>query len=291
LKETLQSVSLQSLPCVAIVIVHGAVEVFELVREVFPETSLLHVVHAPNDDVSRLRGYPLNVGIEHCLSKLPLVQYLLLLDDDDIVYPFFTRVMTDAFAASEADLVYAGTNRREAGKPLAPFFPIQPYYHLLDQNFISSNGYAVSTAALRRCGVRFAEDLDSLEDWFFLLQLLEKGLRFHSIETTLSEFRVISEIEFAARYDLALWRANDRRIRRYINNTAFPIPGSDLARLSESHPEQTANDDRFADSSVASTLRRRVWALENSFSWKCTAPVRFLAGGILRMRSRLKVRV
>jgi hypothetical protein len=96
-----------------------------------------------------------------------------------------------------------------------------------------SNSYAIRVEALRRSGVRVDETMDSLEDWLFLLNLLEKGLRFHQLDMTLSEFRSESAADFAYRNDLDQWKANNRRIREYINSTSFPIPGSDLARLRE----------------------------------------------------------
>jgi len=272
------------------VVVHGTAESYSQVRKACKNISLAHVIHAPNLDNSRKRGYPINVGIEHCLNALPDIQYLFLLDDDDIVYPFYTRVMAEAFECSGADLVYANTNRREAGKPLAPSFPLKPYYHLLEQNFIPSNAYAVRTEALRKSGVRVDEGFEYLEDWLFLLRLLERGVRFSRLDMTLSEFRTESDAEYAYRNDLELWKACAAKIREYINATAFPIPGSDLARLAESQAAVADARGRFADSSTTVALHRRVWELEHSFSWKLTAPVRALAGNLLRLRSRWKAR-
>ncbi len=268
LQCALHSLSLQSLSCIAIVIVHGTVEAYSQVAALCKGAQ---VIHAPNSDPTRKRGFPINAGIDYCLNQLPEVQFLFLLDDDDIVYPFFTRVMSAAFEASEADLVYTNTNRRETGKPLAPSFPLKPYYHLLEQNFIPSNGYAVRTEALRRTGVRVDESFEYLEDWHFLLRLLEHGVRFHRLDVTLSEFRTESDAQYAFRNDLVLWRAYGARIREYINATKFPIPGADLALLAESQATPPALGDRFTDSSFTAGLHRRIWELEHSLSWKITA--------------------
>jgi hypothetical protein len=216
---------------------------------------------------------------------------LFLLDDDDVVYPFFTSVMAAALRTSEADLVYANTNRREAGKPLAPSYPLKHYRHLFDQNFIPSNGYAVRVEALRRSGVRVDEGLEYLEDWLFLLNLLENGLRFHRLDMTLSEFRTESDAEFAYRHDLEVWKVNALRIRKYINTTSFPLPGGDLASLAEESAGADNDQGRFADSSMTAALHRRVYELEQSLSWRCTAPLRAIAGSLLRLRSRAKARV
>jgi hypothetical protein len=290
LLEALHSLSLQIHPCLAIVIVHGTTESYSQVRSTCENISLAQVIHAPNSDAGRKRGYPINVGIDYCLEQHPGIQHLFLLDDDDIVYPFFTSVMADAFDRSGADLVYANSNRREAGKPLAPSFPLKPYYHLLEQNFIPSNAYAVRTAALRSSGVRVDESFEYLEDWLFLLHLLEHKVRFYRVDMTLSEFRTESEIDYAYRNDLELWRSYAARIRSYINTTAFAIPGADLALLAESEHASLDRSGRFADSSTTAALHRRVWELEHSLSWKLTAPVRAVAGALLRLRSRSKAR-
>jgi hypothetical protein len=241
-----------------------------------------------------MRGYPINVGLDYCLTQIPHIQYIFLLDDDDIVYPFFTSMMASAFLTSEADVVYAAANCREAGKPLAAAYPLKPYYNLVDRNFIPSNSYAVRAEALRRSGVRADEELDYLEDWLFLLRLLECNLRFHRLDTTLSEFRSESAADFSYRHDIESWESSALRVRHYINNTSFPLPGGDLARLGAQLPSNREGDEteayRFADSSMTSALHRRIWELEHSFSWKCTKPVRDLAGTVLRLRSWWKSR-
>ncbi len=280
LLEALQSLALQSLPCTAIVIVHGSADSHAKVQEACQTAC---VIHAPDSDPTRRRGYPINVGIDYCATHLPGIQYLFLLDDDDAVYPFFTCMMRDAFLASGADVVYSGSNRLEVGMPLAPAYPPRPYHHLFDSNFMPSNSYAIRMEALRRSGVRVDETMDSLEDWLFLLNLLEHGLRFHQLDMTLSEFRSESAADFAYRNDLDQWKANNRRIRQYIGSTSFPIPGSDLARLREVRQSIPASTD--------AALHRRIWDLEHSFSWRCTAPLRALAGSLLRLRSRWKARV
>jgi Glycosyl transferase family 2 len=286
LLEALQSLALQSQPCLAVVIVHSGDEAYARVQELCGKTSLVHVLHAPNSDPRRKRGYPINVGIDYCLNHEANIRYVFLLDDDDIVYPFFTGMMAAAFDASQADVVYAMANRREERKPLVRAYPLRPFYHLLDQNFIPSNSYAIRADALRRSGVRVDEDLESLEDWLFLLRLMENKLRFYALDATLSEFCSESAADHAYRHDLQVWKSNALRVRRYINTTMFPVPGAELAGLTEAPPSPGDS----GGSSTTAALRRRIWELEHSFSWKCTAPVRAVAGGLLRLRSRLKAR-
>jgi hypothetical protein len=290
LLEALHSLAIQLQPCVAIVIVHGTSDHYAKVSKACAKFSLAQVIHAPNNDPKRRRGYPLNVGIEHCLNKLPNIEYLFLLDDDDLVYPFFTSVMTDAFSWSDADLVYAISNRHEKDKPLAPSFPLKPYYHLLEQNFIPSNAYAIRTEALRRTGVRVDENFEYLEDWFFLLSLLQHGVTFHRLDVALSEFRTEGDGEYAYKNDLDLWKAYAARIRQHINKTQYLIAGSDLAQMAERQIAVVSPAGRFSDSSVTAGLYRRIFELEHSFSWKITGPVRALAAKVLDIRNGAKGR-
>jgi hypothetical protein len=292
LREGLQSLALQGEPCLAIVIVHGSAESHARVQQsclANHPADLIRVLHAPDSDPRRKRGYPINVGIDYSLN-VPGIQYVFLLDDDDIVYPFFTAVMASAFAASEADVVYATANRREAGKPLAAAWPLQPYPRLFDRNFIPLNSCAIRAEALRRSGARADEEQDYLEDWLFLLRLLEHKFRFQGLDVTLSELRTDSAADLACRYDLEIWKSNALRIRQYINATTFPVPGADLARLAGNHLP-AAREDLFDDSSTTTALHRRIWELEHSLSWKCTRPLRDVAGMLLRLRGRWSARV
>lgn len=280
LLDALESVALQSQPSLAIVAVHGSEATRSEVRALCPSADVLH---ASNADPIRRRGYPVNIGIDHCLAEHPEIKHLFLLDDDDIVYPFFTSMMTAAFDATGADLVYASSNCRETGKPLAPAYPVRPFYHLFDRNFIPSNSYAIRTSILKSTAVRMDEDLDSLEDWLFLLRLLEHGCRFAPLDATLSEFRSDAPAESANRYNLASWNASAERIRAYINSTNFEISGAELASLAAHDHNTPPTENRFADSSTTAALHRRIWDLEHSLSWKSTAPLRRIASNLMRL--------
>jgi len=272
------------------VVVHGTFESYSQVKASCESINFARAIHAPNSDSGRKRGYPINAGIEYCLNELPHIEYLFLLDDDDIVYPFFTKMMAEAFACSEAGLIYANANRREAGKLPEPSFPPKPYYHLLEQNFMPSNSYAIRTSELRRSGVRVDESFEYLEDWLFLLELLKESVRFQRLDMTLCEFRSESDTDFAFKNDMELWKSYNSRVRQYINSTAFPIPGADLARLAEGQAASVQTGGRFSDSSLTATLHRRIWELEHSLSWKLTAPLRAIAGGLLHLMSARKAR-
>ena len=248
-------------------------------------------------DRARRRGYPINVGLDYCASNLPGVDFVFFLDDDDIVYPFYTSTMASAFLAADADVIYAGSNRRIPGGSVELGYTPKPIYNLFRENFIPVNSYAMRHSALLRSGVRMCEEFEYTEDWHFLLRLLEAGLRFHALPTTLSEFRIASDGNLAKKRDPANWRATSLTIRQYINNSKFPIPGSDLARWTAlaSAPAVSTPDSlpveapRFrvdSDEVVVAALQRQIGALEDSLSWRCTAPLRYALGLLLRAGER-----
>jgi hypothetical protein len=310
LSDTLQSIALQQFPCHAIVVVHGDGRRYEEVRNTFQQSGTVPVVvlHAP--DTSRRRGHPINVGLDYCAAELPETDFVFFLDDDDIVYPFFTDTMAAAVVASEADVVYAASNRRSPGQPTEPAYSPEPIHHLLPQNFIPINSYAVRFPALLRSGVRMSEEMEYTEDWYFLLQLLKAGLRFHALPVTLSEFRITSDGNLQQKKDPAAWKAISLELRGFINSSLFPIPGGELVRwaaqpnvpapfrqkaptrqppAAEIAPPQLQMP-AASDARLVAELHQRIWALEHSLSWRCTAPLRSALGLILGLRRQKVLR-
>ncbi len=236
LLDALQSLALQKDRCLPVVIVHGGAETFAEVRGICADSAAADrvvVLQAP--EAGRRRGYPINVGIEYCLTQHPEAEFVFFLDDDDVVYPFFTSTMAAAFLASGADVVYAASNRREPGQAAAPGYFPRPIHHVLRENFITSNSYAIRAAALRNSRLRMTEELEYTEDWHFLICMLEAGFRFHALPATLSEFRIVSDGNLgglAQKRDPAMWKAISLKIRRFINTRSFPLPGPELVRMS-----------------------------------------------------------
>lgn len=276
LLEALQSVSLQQAPCLSIVVVHGDAGAFSLVNRAVsgngdaPKANVLHA-----SDTQRKLGYPFNIGLDYFLAHQPAVEFVFMLDDDDIVYPFFTSMLGRAFSASGADVVYAASNRREPGELPWPGRAALPLYFLFKENFIATNSYAVRLEALRKSGLRMDEMIEHLEDWHFLLRMLESGFRFHALPIELSEFRIAAARE-GERNDSPAWKEASERIRQYIRASRFSIPGAELARLGRDQP---ARKDPDTDA-----LARRIEELEHSLCWRWTAPARQLAA-LLRVRA------
>ena len=269
LLQALQSVSLQQAPCLSVVVVHGDDGALASVNQAVagngtaPRVTVLHA-----DDIRRKRGYPVNVGIDHCIAHQPAIEFVFLLDDDDIVYPYFTSMLARAFPVSDADVVYAASNRKEPGEAPSRGTLAAPIGYLFKLNFIPSNSYAVRLESLRKSGLRMDETLGHLEDWHFLLRMVESGFRFQPVPMELSEFRIATARE-RERNSLPEWRECADRIRQYIHAARFSLPGAELARLDLPAPARDATDEY--------SHLLRVQELEHSFCWRWTEPLRQIA--------------
>ncbi len=232
LAEALFSVSLQAIRCLAVVVVHGSQTVLSQVHPLCEKTDNLDYVLLRAGEKGKKRGYPLNVGLDFCYQTELFIDKLFFLDDDDVVYPFFTLKLSQAFVTKAADLICAASNRRVPGAlPQAGYFPRHPV-HLFVENHIPINSYAVKLKPLKRFALYFDTGLDYLEDWHFLLQLLENGLRFESIEESLCEFRITSDGNTQEKKAPMDWKRASLQVRAYINQTCFSLHGDLLVKLS-----------------------------------------------------------
>jgi len=158
LRESLESIALQSEPCRAVVVVHAGLDAFREAEGLCKSIDRLDFVVLHANDTNKKPGYAINLGLEHCYSAGNDIPYLVFLNDSGMLYPFFTRVMSDTLQTTEADIVCEPWNRR----------------------------YAVRLDALKARGVRMDEQLDTGEDWYFLLALLQRGFRIESTSCALS---------------------------------------------------------------------------------------------------------
>jgi hypothetical protein len=251
-----------------VVVVHGDAGALASVNQaVAANSDALRVAVLHAHDTQRMRGHPVNVGIDYCLARQPAIEFMFLLDDDDIVYPYFTSMLARAFQVCDADVVYAASNRREPGDGPSRGHAAVSICFLFKHNFIASNSYAVRLEALRKSGLRMDETLEHLEDWHFLLRMVESGFRFQALPMELSEFRIGAARE-RERNSLPELRASADRIRQYIHGARFSLPGLELARLDRPAPPEATDDY---------PLKLRIQELEQSLCWRWTAPVRQIA--------------
>jgi hypothetical protein len=147
LRDSLKALTFQLEPCRAVVVVHASADAFRNAESLCASIEGLDfkVLHA--NDLKRKPGYAINIGLEYCYSAVSNIEYLSFLDDTGMLYPFFTRVMSNAFLTTEADVICQPWNRR----------------------------YAVRLNTLRVRKVWMDESLDADAVWQFLVTLLKSG--------------------------------------------------------------------------------------------------------------------
>lgn len=209
LRQAVDSVLLQPRRSVAVVTVHGPRERFDLVVDQFQRHDRVRVVHA---GLPRRRGYPLNVALESLAALDPMPYAVAFLDDDDILYPLMSEVALDALRVSGADVVTFSSNQRVPWSPAQPAYGIGPTLQLLVGNFIPINAYVTRAASVFEAGLRFDESLEYLEDWDFLIGLIEHRFRFHAVPDVLSEFRMTGDGNAATKRWPEVWKACADRV-------------------------------------------------------------------------------
>lgn len=225
LREALISISGQSKPCLAVVVVHAGAEMLESVESVCREIPSLSwaLIHA--DRVENKRGYPLNVGLQYACSRLNGAEAVAFLDDDDILYPDFSARMIQVMKETGADVVCAASNRSTPGHAAEEGYRPVWLLNLFAYNFVPINSYIIRLASLTKKPVFFDETLDVVEDWHFLLQLLQNGFRFEAITDILSEFRIISDGNKQIKDNPEIWENAYSYIHDYIRTSSFLLNG------------------------------------------------------------------
>ena len=231
LKEALTSISAQSNPCLAVVVVHAGAEMLEMVESVCGEIPSLYWVLIHADRIENKRGYPLNVGLKYACSPLNAAEAIAFLDDDDILYPDFSDRMIQTLRETGADVICAATNRSAPGQVAEEGYRPVSFLNLFVLNFIPINSYIIRLTSLVKNPVYFDEMLDVVEDWYFLLQLLQNGFRFEAIMDILSEFRIISDGNKQIKDNPEKWENAYSYIHAFIRDSSFLINGQMIQRM------------------------------------------------------------
>lgn len=109
LRESVKSLIIQRPSVDIYVVVHGDGDALARVINIlhFAKDDI-YLLHAP--DIKK-RGYPINVALKQLYESHHQVVFVSFLDDDDIVYPFFSSKISAALEFTGADVVYAASNR------------------------------------------------------------------------------------------------------------------------------------------------------------------------------------
>lgn len=175
---------------VACVVSHTSIKDFELIQERIRKDNVI-VLHAP--DLNKKRGYPINVALDYIADQEGEFGYFCLLDDDDYLLPNFAQDLLAVAISTRSDVVYGLANSVDsAGKRACQHAPC-PSIALIGGNFIPVGSYIVNLRAFEKHHIRFSEDIHYLEDWEFLIKLLQSGMKFSPYFKAVSEYRLIGD--------------------------------------------------------------------------------------------------
>ena len=225
LAAAVASVRQQALPMLPCVVVHGDAEAHAQVGQWLAEGAPgpMQVLHAP--DTSRKRGYPCNVALRFLREHAGDFDLLCFLDDDDHLLPDFAARLVAALRLNGADMAYCQSNALPDGAEPRALHRALPAVALFHRNFIPNNAFLVRTELLVRTpSILFREDLHYLEDWDFLVQLMDAGMRVVPVFETLSEFRLIGDGNAAVKQDPEHFEYCQALVRRHGQQAAAKRP-------------------------------------------------------------------
>jgi hypothetical protein len=191
------SVQQQGVPITPCIVVHGdeatrGMVERQLLRELGP-TSGPEPIFLAAPDLKRRRGYPCNVGLEFLYAHADRFDLLCFLDDDDHLLPNFGARLVEAMRQRGADLAYGLTNALPVSGEPELQHQLLPSVSLFHGNFMPIHSYLVRTDALLTVKARFDENLDYLEDWDFLIQVVGGGAKAVPLFETVAEYRLIGD--------------------------------------------------------------------------------------------------
>lgn len=225
------------------------------------------------------RGAPLNLGFDTARGS-----YIVILDDDDLVLPAWVATFRELHdrqpgralraAALRQDVEAVTENGQTGAVPVGE--PVEHWpkpFHLLDH--LLMNGTPPMTIAFPRAvfhdlGERFDEDLDTTEDWDFLLRVVSLvGVANTATPTALYRWWIADQSSHHV-HDDAQWAANHDLVQRRLDQRVLLLPHGTVQRLQElvelpriTLAEVTAERDRLAADNArleerAASLQKRL---------------------------------
>ncbi len=287
LRETLDSVALQTYSHIEVVIVAACGQAHSIIGETcgrFP----LRLEFAP-DGRTLKRPQAANLALERAKGK-----WLIFLDDDDTFDPDHIAGLIQTLRQHpQTKAIYAGVRVEDnEGQVTGIFnFPYDPR-RLLTSNFIPIHALLFSRELIGENGARFDENMDVYEDWDFWLQLSCRTSFLH-LNKISAVYRGLgdSRVGLTANEDMQqqgrehlfdkwrlLWTGKD------INRSAQYVLEQDrqIASFSQAVMQRDAQIASFTQ--TLAERDARIAALYNSASWKVTQPLRLATHQLKRIR-------
>ncbi|WP_107705072.1 glycosyltransferase family 2 protein [Nocardioides allogilvus] len=188
------------------------------------------------------RGAPLNLGFEAARGS-----YIVILDDDDVVLPAWVATFRQLHDELPGRALRAVALRQDVepmtkdgqtgaapvGEPYA-HWPAQ--FHLLDHLLMNNTPpmtIAFPRAVFHDLGERFDEELDTTEDWDFLLRAVTLvGVAETTTVTALYRWWLADQSSHHL-HDDAHWARNHDLVQRRLDDRVLLLPHGTVKRLQE----------------------------------------------------------
>lgn len=227
--EALRSIEKQICIKKVLVVNHSNTKL-ELSKAEFPQLEELMVLDLP--DLNKKRGAPLNLGLKYILEKTKDGDGFAFLDDDDIFYPQFVQTLINQFSTGQHYLAYGSTMKRNSDGTIIPAFGYKPDLEILVNNFLPINSYLVNLKEFRKNPILLDENLSVLEDWYFLIQIVQNGYTFKYVDANISEFRLHGDGSGSLTIDtVKQWELAEKYIQEKIETLDLKVSNRSMAEF------------------------------------------------------------
>ncbi|NLD25533.1 glycosyltransferase family 2 protein [Candidatus Dojkabacteria bacterium] len=214
------------------------------------------------------RSYPLNVALENLDCE-----YISFLDDDDIYYPNMGTTLINAM--EEKNKTFAFGRSIDVIERLEKNISGEEYLYkvskskrayqefskslLILENFIPFNTFVVKRSLLE--GIQFNEEMDYLEDWHFLKQLMfKKEFSFVQLETLVSEYKRRNDhTDTYNEENYGKWLESREITDDYFKEKEITVKSVDLAPIKSFYEELFENEKKKQLEKITENPGYKIW--------------------------------
>lgn len=254
----------------------------------------------------RLRSLAANVGLDNARGE-----YLLFLDDDDVIFPGHVDKLVKHLEQHDHLLAaYTGVSAVDrTGKEIHSFTLVAPGVRLLLSNFVPIHSVLFSRLLVTRHRCRFDPSLDIYEDWDFWLQV-GQYTDFDFIPGVSALYRVDNTPEHPVHDPDEIRRSAERiylkwstfgqlnglhRLREYVQGVEkeISVQALEITRLNQGLVQLNEVNARLSREgaemeTMLQSLSVELNAIHHSLSWRITKPLRHLNAMLVRFRRFLR---
>lgn len=214
------------------------------------------------------RSYPLNVALENLDCE-----YISFLDDDDIYYPNMGTTLINAmeqknktFAFGRSIDVIERLEKNISGEEyLYKVSKSKRAYQefskslLILENFIPFNTFVVKRSLLE--GIQFNEEMDYLEDWHFLKQVIyKKEFSFIQLDIPVSEYKRRNDnTDTYNEENYQKWVESRKITDDYFKKKEIIVEGGDLINIKNFYEEIYEREKNRQIGEVMKNPGYRIW--------------------------------